>query len=266
MTIMVKVVSRGRTLVRGSAVAVTLSAMTLSGCDNSIALGPRAADKNDPCVQYREVIVAARKTDIQQQQDAAVAGAIFGAILGAAVSSRDDRAQGMLTGAAIGGLAGLSATYYNQKAERAADSRALLASVNGDAQNEGTLVTKTGQAAKSLRSCRRGQVAAVTKSVRSGSVDAATARAQLTNIKSRINTDNKLITAAFNGITERVNAYTDATKTVASADSAISASSARSATPNVTRVSAQRTQTVNADTREKQRLQSEVEALEVLLG
>lgn len=259
-------ISKVRSVTRGSILTMALGAMVLSGCDQQIALGERAADPADPCVQYREVIVEARKSDIQKQQQAAMAGAVFGAILGGALSSRDDRMQGILAGAAIGGLTGLSATYYNQKAERAADSRALLASVNTDANVERQLVTRTGQAAKSLRTCRRNQVAAITKQVKAGSIDTRTARAQLRSVQSRVGTDNRLISAAFNGINERVRAYSDATQAVAQADSAISVRSARASAPNVARVATASNQTVTADQRERQRLDSEIAALEVLLG
>ncbi len=257
--------ARGR-VARGSALAVALGTMLLGACDEQIALGERVKDPSDPCMQYREVIVEARDTDIRQQQQAAMTGAIFGAILGGVLSSDDDRMQGILAGAAVGGLTGLSATYYNQKTQRAADSQALLASVNSDATAEGQLVTRTGRAAKSLRTCRRNQVASLTEQVRAGSVERDAARAQLRNIQSQIDADNRLVSAAFNGINERVTAYSDAAQAVAQADNAISAQRAQAATPSVSQVATASSQIMTADQQDSQLVSSEIAALQVLLG
>ncbi len=255
---------RGRA--RRLALTALAAAISLQGCSESIGLSPNAVNKDDSCSSFRGVIAQARQTEIQQQQQAAVAGAVIGALFGGLMAGSDNRAEGVLAGAAIGGLVGLSATYYQQKAQLAADNDALLSSVNSDAGTEHQLVTKTGRAAAELRECRSAQIADLADRVRNGQVEKDMARAELRTIEARVIDDNQIVSAAFNGISERVMAYVDAKEQVAAADATITLASAQAATPNVSLVEAERVKHVNDDTLSRQRLEDDIEGLQVLLG
>ncbi|NPD15996.1 glycine zipper 2TM domain-containing protein [Xinfangfangia sp. D13-10-4-6] len=262
----------GRSLGRG-VIVLTLSATVLAGCDEQIVLAPGAVDANDSCGKYVTTIAEARQTDINKQAQNAAAGAVFGALLGAAVSSSDDRLKGALAGAAVGGLAGFSATYYNQKRANAQDARALLSSVNQDASKEQVLVTRTGAAVAELRRCRNGQAAQLASGIKSGKVDKANGRKQLAVLKKRIATDNKVISASFNGIGQRVDSYVDATAATASvtraqvlAASNASARNARAATPAVSKVTTSTKNMTAQDAKAAKALESSISSIEKLLG
>lgn len=246
--------------------AMSIALVGLSGCDEAILLTDAATNPSDQCSVYRKTIADARQSDIQQQQNAAVAGALIGALAGAAIGGGGNRFEGALLGAGAGAALGVGSTYYQQKAQRAADSQALLASVNGDAKAERAVVTETGRATVALRDCRSAQLSGLSKRVRSGTVETAAARAELNSIKKLIEQDNQIISAAFNGIGERVNDYVDATATVASTNQSISTASARAATPAVAAVSADQKRVMSSDERARSRLESEINAIEVLLG
>ena len=246
--------------------AVLMSAMAVAGCDEAINLTPGAVDKADICSPFRQQIADARKSDLQQQANAAVAGALIGAVLGAAVAGSGNRAQGALLGATIGGLAGYSDVYYKQVAKRSRDASSLLGNVNSDAGKERALVTQTGRATASLRSCRSRQLSSLRSRVRGGKVTKSAAKAELRQIRGWAAQDNRLVSAAFNGIGQRVDAYVDVTNGVARTQSSISAAGARKRTPNVSRVKSERTAQINSAKRSEERVNSEIKALEVLLG
>jgi outer membrane lipoprotein SlyB len=239
-----------------------LSLLLAQGCTEGITLAPGAVSADDNCSRFRGTIAEARRTDIEAQQQAAVVGAVFGAVLGAALAGENNRAQGALLGGAAFGLAGFSSVYYRQKQQLANDNRSLLRSVNSDAAKERQLITTTGQAVVSLRNCRRAEIASLNRSARAGSVETATARNELRIIRSRVRADNQIVSAAFNGIGQRVEAYVEVTNAVARADNNLSAASA----PNVGRVSASTRNRINADAAAKARIDREMEALSVLLG
>ncbi|WP_233092513.1 glycine zipper 2TM domain-containing protein [Paracoccus sp. IB05] len=254
--------------------AMALAGLVLAaGCTEQIVLAPGAVDANDACGKYLTGISEARQTEINKQAQNAMAGAVFGAILGAAVSSGDDRLQGALAGAAIGGLTGFSATYYQQKQANARDAATLLASVNQDATREQALVTKTGATVAELRRCRSGQTAQLAAGIKSGKIDKATGRKELAVLKKRIATDNKVISATFNGIGERVDSYVDATAATAAvsraqvlAASNASARSARAATPAVSKVTTSTKNMAAQDARAKAGLEASLSSIEKLLG
>lgn len=253
--------------------AALLLTMTLSACDEQVTINQAAIDKNDTCAANYNAISAARRTEINQQASNAAAGAVMGALLGAALSSSNDRARGAMIGAAAGGLAGYSGTYYRQKQQNASDARALLASVNSDARNEDALITTTGKSVAALRSCRQAQVDQLSRDIRAGKVDKASGRAQLDAIKRRISADNKVVSAAFNGIGERVDGYIDASAAGAQVDRAsymaardAAARQARAATPSVTKVSSGFSQQKTSDDRMRANLEANVQAVEKLLG
>lgn len=257
-----------------------LSTVALAACDEAIVLSAADQDPTDRCVQFRQSIAAARQTEINQQAQGAVAGAIFGAILGAAAGGGDDRQRNMLLGAAAGGLVGFSATYYNQVAQRSRDANALLQNVNADARAERALVTRTGQAAQSLRSCRVQQLQELEAAVRGGRISAADARGRLGAVRNQIATDNRIVSAAFNGIGNRVDAYVDATATAAGVNRAIltnearaqnaaqarAAQNARAATGNVSAVSRDAQNLQANDARQRQVIDNRLDALEALLA
>jgi outer membrane lipoprotein SlyB len=257
-----------------------LSTVALAACDEAIVLSAADQDPTDRCVQFRQSIAAARQTEINQQAQGAVAGAFFGAILGAAAGGGDDRQRNMLLGAAAGGLAGFSATYYNQVAQRSRDANALLQNVNADARVERALVTRTGQAAQSLRSCRVQQLQELEAAVRGGRISAADARGRLGAVRNQIATDNRIVSAAFNGIGDRVDAYVDATATAAGVNRAIltnearaqnaaqarAAQNARAATGNVSAVSRDAQNLQTNDARQRQVIDNRLDALEALLA
>lgn len=247
------------------AVLGVVGLVLIQGCDEAIILEPDAVSEDDSCSHYRAVIAEARSSDIQQQQENAAAGMLFGAIVGGLLAGGDDLGEGMMWGAATGALVGYSATYFEQKAQRFADGQSLLQSVNSDAAAENQLVTKTGKAAASLRSCRIKQIDTLTSQVKSGSVEKSVARRELAALKRWINDDNKLISAALNGIGERVSAYVDATNQVVELDGAISTASARSRAPSVAKANSGHSTLLNRDAREREAIDSRIEALDVLL-
>lgn len=253
----------------GALITLIASSLVLQGCDESLVLTEAARDPADKCMGFYDQIAAARKTDIDQQAQAAVAGALIGALIGAAVAGGDsnDRMRGAMLGAVGGGLVGYSQSYYNQKAERAADQAALLSSVNADAGAERGLITKTGQSTADLRKCRSDQIATLSADVKSGKITKDAARKELAFIKRRVVTDNSLVSAAFNGIGQRVDAYVDVTAVAAQADRVMVASgkAARSAT-HVAAARRETTSQMNTDTAAKGRVDNQIKALEVLLG
>lgn len=262
-----------RGLSRATAAMALAGLVLAAGCTEQIVLAPGAVDANDACGKYLTGISEARQTEINKQAQNAMAGAVFGAILGAAVSSGDDRLQGALTGAAIGGLTGFSATYYQQKQANARDAATLLASVNQDATREQALVTKTGANVAELRRCRAGQTAQLAAGIKSGKIDKATGRKELAVLKKRIATDNKVISATFNGIGERVDSYVDATAATAAvsraqvlAASTASARSARAATPAVTKVTTSTKSMAAQDAKAQAGLEASLTSIEKLLG
>lgn len=257
-----------------SGIVVTLVAtLALAGCDEQVVLNEAARDTSDSCNMYHSAISQARKTDINEQANNAAAGAVMGAILGAALSGKDDRARGALIGATAGGLAGYSATYYRQKSANAADARALLASVNTDARTEATLISRTGKSVADLRNCRSAQVNALSQNVRAGKIGKDAAKTELTVLKRRIATDNKIISASFNGIGERVDGYIDASAAGAQVNRASylaardqAARRARSATPSVTSANTALSTQKTSDDRLRANLEANVQAVEKLLG
>ena len=96
-------------------------------------------------------------------------------------------------------------------------------------------MTQTGRAAVALQKCRRAQLASLRSRVKSGKTEKATARNELRAIKSWVDQDNRIVSAAFNGIGKRVDAYVDVTNATAKTQRSISTSSARARTPNVAR-------------------------------
>lgn len=252
---------------RGVTVLLLSSAMVLQACDEQIALAPGAVSEDAACGQYRSAIAAARRTEIDQQVQTAVAGAVIGAIGGLLVGgSSGERARNAIIGAAIGGLTGYSASYLQQKAQRSNDSNTILASVNQDAGNELRLVSSTGRAVQSLRNCRRAEIAALSNSVKAGRTPPSTARSQLSQISAKVNQDNQLISQAFNGIGQRVNAYSGAQGAIANADANITQANARARAPQVQQVARAQNAQVAQDTRAQAALAADLEALDVLLG
>lgn len=263
-----------------SSMFVLVSAMALAGCDENIALTSAGNDPTDQCNSFRQTIVQANRTNVNQQAESAIAGAVLGAFVGAALNSdgtNADRRRGALLGALGGGLVGFSATYYQQQTEKNADVNQLLSSVNGDASRERQLVTQTGRAAAGLRDCRTSQLASLERQVRNGAVTPEQARSQLSVIKSKVIGDNQVISAAFNGIGERVDAYVDASAAAAQVDRAAiaatrpsratpSVTQARASTRNVTAVVQDRASQVSADTTAQERVDNRIEALEILVG
>lgn len=259
--------------ISGGVVATLVVTLALAGCDEQITLNEAARDTSDSCNVYHNAISEARRTEINQQASNAAAGAVFGALVGAALSSSNDRAKGALIGATAGGLAGYSGTYYRQKAANAADARTLLASVNSDANSEATLISRTGQSVAQLRRCRDAQVTALSSGVRSGKIGKDAGRAQLATLKTRIATDNKIISASFNGIGERVDGYIDASAAGAQVDRAAylaardqAARQARTATPGVVAANSALGSQKTADDRLRTSLEANVQAVEKLLG
>ncbi|WP_353476172.1 glycine zipper domain-containing protein (plasmid) [Salipiger sp. H15] len=260
-----------RRLLRLPAV-LAISAMALQGCSQNIAIDPKSRDTADSCGAYYDTITAARSTEINKQINNAMAGAVVGALLGAALAGNGNRGQGALMGAAAGGLAGYAGTYLDQKRARSADQRALLTSIDGDAQAENKLVTETGKAVIGLRQCREHQLADLTKRVRAGKIDKTTARAELASLKRRIANDNKVVSASFNGINQRVDVYVDASAAASQVDRASylagknAGAAARAATPSVTGVASNLTAQKAADQRIRASLEADVQAVEKLLG
>ncbi|MWB77049.1 glycine zipper 2TM domain-containing protein [Pseudooceanicola sp. 216_PA32_1] len=243
-----------------------VASLSLAGCDEQITLAPGAVNAADTCSKFRADVEASRRSDLQKQANAAIAGALIGAVLGAAVAGSDNRAQGALIGASLGGLAGYSEVYYKQVAQRSADANSLLGNVNADAGKERALLTRTGTAAKNLRNCRSSQLASLRSRAVSGKVTKTAARSELNQIKVWVAQDNRLISAAFNGVGQRLDAFVDVTGSVARTQQGINSAGARAKTPNVARLSSERSQQITVSTRSESKVNAEIEALQVLLG
>ena len=240
--------------------------MLLAGCDEAIDLTLDATNPADGCSQYRMQIAAARRTELDKQAEAAVAGAVLGAVFGAALGGSDNRAQGALIGASLGGLVGYSAVYSRQVLSRSKDANNLLTNVNADAAKERGLLTQAGNAAVSLQGCRRSQLASLRSRVNSGKIDKDAANVELRNIKTWVTQDNRIVSAAFNGIGKRVDAYVDVRNATADAQNSISTSSAKARTPNVNRVQAEQAQRVTNYNNGQRAIERDIEVLDVLLG
>ena len=265
---------------KGTSMLVLVGAMALQGCGETIALTDEGNDPSDTCNSFRQTIVAAKRTQIDDQIAGAVAGAVFGAIIGAAAANdgtNRERRQAAALGALGGGLTGLAATYYSQKAQNAADANALLRSVNADAASERQLVTQTGRAAQGLRQCRDAQLTTLERQVRSGAIQPAQARAQLDQIRRKVAGDNQIISASFNGIGNRVDAYVDASAAAAGVNRAAIAASrppsgaanvtrARSSTTSVAAVVQDQNRAISEDQQAQARVNNRIEALEILVG
>lgn len=263
---------------RKARAAILVGAAVLAACEQQIVLTDEAVSADDGCSQFRVTIAEARETDIQRQAQGAGVGALFGAVIGAAVadSRGQNRTRGAIIGAGLGGLAGLSATYYQQLQERATDQATLLATVNSDAGRELGLITRTGQATQALRACRQQELRALAASVRSGATSAQEGRRQLARIKSRLQADNQVVSAAFNGIGQRVDAYVDATSQAGQVQTAIIRAErppaqpverqVRARAPSVTQAVTQTNAAVSRDQQTVNQINQEIDALEVLLG
>jgi hypothetical protein len=102
--------------------------------------------------------------------------------------------------------------------------------------------------------------------VQAGQVGPSAARAELRTIRARVADDNRIVSATFDGIGQRVTAYVDTTNAVTRADQAISASRARSVTPNVSQVRTQTQVATRGDAAARAQVDADIEALQVLLG
>lgn len=253
-----------------STAAIVAVALSLQGCAESIAIQPESRDAADSCAVNYDRITAARSTEINRQMNNAMAGAMIGAVLGAAIAGDGNRGRGALMGATAGGLAGYSATYLNQKQQQNKDARALLASINADAATDEGLITEAGRATAALRDCRQLQTADLAMRVRSGQSTPAAGRAELTALKARIANDNRVVSASFNGINQRVDAYVDASAAMAEVDRAAylagRAPAVRAATPKVAQVSNSFVAQRQADDAVRARLEADLQAIERLLG
>lgn len=257
------------TRLRGTA-AVVIIALSLQGCAESIAIEPSSRDAADSCAPNYDQITAARSTEINKQMNNAMAGAMIGAVLGAAVAGDGNRSRGALMGATAGGLAGYSATYLNQKQQQNADARTLLASINADAATDEGLITQAGRATSALRDCRKRQTADLTARIRSGETSPAAGRTELAALKKRVANDNRVVSASFNGINQRVDAYVDASAAVAEVDRAAYLAgrnpAARAATPKVAQVSNSFVAQRGVDDAVRAQIEADVQAIEQLLG
>ena len=253
---------------------VTSSALLLSACD----VVPVENDPTDSCNAFAQRIGEARKTEINDRL-----GNVIGAGLAtgfATILLGGDQEDAVIA-AVLAGASAFAISYFNDQKQRNQDSNRLLASVNRDALNERNLVSRTGKAAAALRSCRQKQVAALASKARRGSIGKDTARSELSLLKRRISGDNRLISSAFGGIDERVDAYVSATAATAQVDKALitrqrqvnatarqrqAAQQARARTPQVTSVARASNQQKVNDASRAASLDRELKALEALLS
>ena len=244
-------------------------------------------DASDSCNGFRRPIIATQSTEQQERlQQAAVGaavGAVLGGILGAATGS-DDWWIGSLAGAAAGGIGGYSRAYFEQQAERARSREELFRLVNADASAEKDRLSRTSAAVIALRDCRTGEIRELAGDFEAGRVDRAAAQARLGDIRSRIDQDNRLVTAMLDGTEERVNAYVDATavsaeversliytpttQTVARADpdARRRAQRAQRRAPAVPAVAEAKDALASSDEIAREQLAREVDAMAVLLS
>ncbi len=239
-----------------------IALMTLQGCAQQVPISLAALNEEDECSVFRADIAEARRADWQEQATAAAIGAGLGALAGALIGGT----RGAMIGLAGGALVGLGGSYLTIRSRNAADNEALLASVNADAGAEVELVTKAGRAAESLRRCRIDQLEALRTAVRDGAMDGEAARSELNLIQRRTEQENSVISAAFNGVDERVTAYVEATAEVARVDEAISEQEARRRTANVERASQTRTATLERDAAAAERIELLSAEIDALLG
>lgn len=263
-----------KSLGRKVGVAGLCLTVVLAGCDVVAVQN----DPTDQCNDVRQKIAAARNTEINERVEngagAALAAGLLTAING---GSADEVRRNVL----ISGLSGFALTYFNQKRQQNRDNNALLASVNRDASNERRLVSQTGKRAQDLRTCRQNQIAALSREARRGEINAATARSRLNVLKQRIAADNRLISSAFGGIDQRVDAYISATAASAQVDRSLitrerqvnasaaqrrAAANARNRTPQVTSAAQETNRQKTNDTRRAAAVDRDIRALEALLS
>lgn len=250
-------------------------ALGLAGCNEAIIVAPGTIDQSDPCAMFQQAIIDERDAENQLVLQNTVAGVVGGAVLGAIIAGPDNRTEGAILGGLLGGAAAGGTTAQQQKEKREKDA-AVLREVNAKAGTAVTLYSKTGAAAAKLRNCRLRQLNALESNVRNQRISTGDARSQLTVQKRRANVDNRIISAAFNGIGNRVDDFVSAgasaggvQRSIVSREAAARTAQdrrARQATPNVARAQTAKASVVNADVQRQQQINRKFEAIDVLLG
>lgn len=251
-----------------------VSILALSACDESLMLMPGAIDPNDSCSQFQQGIITAREEANALRVQNAVAGALVGAFAGALLSKPEDRERNMILGALVGGAAAGIATEQQQSQQREADAE-LLRDINAKAGTANALLTSAGRNAASLRNCRQGQIRQLERDVRASRVTTQEARAQLSVLQRRANADNQIISASFNGIGNRVDSFVQTASQSSGVEAAVirreaaartSAERAtRSAVPNVATARSTQERLASNDTRQRERIERSLTAIDVLL-
>lgn len=263
---------RGRLLIGSTAI---VSIFALSACDESLVLTPGAIDSADNCGRFQQAIVNAREEANTLRVQNIAAGALAGALIGAALAGDGNREQGAIIGALLGGATAGAATANRQQTQRDADAQ-VLRDVNTKAGSANKLLTDAGRSAASLRSCRLDQISALEGRVKSDRVTRSAARAELQVLQRRASADNQIISASFNGIGNRVDDFVSIGARSSGVESAIirreaaartaEQRAAQSATPNVSRAKATQTQVVQADLRQQASIERRLSAIDVLLS
>lgn len=192
-----------------SALVILVCTTALTGCQT--ASGPRLTsyrDASDPCVSYREPLIAT-EVDLQTWTlVGAVGGAAAGAGLGALLSGGD--VKGIVGGALAGGLAGGTAGYLGARRQQTTNQEELIRGIENDAASDSRLVAQVTSAVAGLGECRRLEIATVREQVEEGSISSDLARAKADAVQARIDDDNELISAVLGRVDERLGVYADA--------------------------------------------------------
>lgn len=261
---------------------VTVAALGLQGCAQQLTQDYN--DPNDVCNAQRTPLINLKSTEQQDQINQALIGAVAGAAAGALVSvltggtETEQILLGAGIGALVGGLAGYSKAYFEQKAARNKTREQLLASVDSDARQENRLLTQTASAVKALRDCRNGEIAQIERAI-NGNLPKDEARAQVLAVQSKVQQDNQLISEVLDGADERVTAYVDTTAAVSDVDSALlerdrrrqraakkARKKVRRTSPNVIKVADKSMDIRDNDAEQQQAVDDRISAMLVQIG
>jgi uncharacterized protein YgiM (DUF1202 family) len=190
--------------------------MVLSGCAGGGGGGGvfgnnlnKYANTSDSCYYARKPLIDTGDVFSQSMITGAAVGGVAGAGVGAAADSSHP-GQGALIGGLVGAATGAFAGYLAAKQKQAANRQELLASIDADASRDNRQLVTSSNAIASLTHCRQEQVAKVMREYREKRITAADAKAQLVTIRGNIHDDNALIADVLGEASDRSTTYVKA--------------------------------------------------------
>lgn len=176
--------SRSRPLYR--AACLTIAGVMLAGCVTTREQRIGSDDGTDPC---RAQVVALDSTGNFFAEDiirGAAVGAVGGGLIGGIATGRW---QGALAGAVIGGVVGGAGGYLAALQRQSQDQAVLYRNVRSDMERENLEIDRSQVAFNQLMDCRYNSAQRIRTAHRQGRLDTATARAQLAEVRTRMQSD-----------------------------------------------------------------------------